>query len=136
MPLFSIAARSSLTVAQSPDRVLVVLALVIVECVALAFGDVHRHVGVAQQLLGVARMVGEYRDADADTHFDRNPARVDRRLQAVQQILRKRVDERALADVREDHGELVAADAADERTPASFAAKRFETSRSTSSPTS
>ncbi len=100
--------------AEPANRVLIVVAIVVLERRAVALRDVHGDVRVAQQLFRVARVIGGHRDADAHADLDRDAARVDGQAQALDEPQRELVHGVAVVNVGEHHGELVAADPADQ----------------------
>ena len=70
---------------------------------------VHRHVGVAQQLVGVVAVLGEERDADAGADVERMPSTVNGASSAAHEPLGDR--DAAAAPRAEQDRELVAAEA-------------------------
>ena len=83
-----------------------------VAALAVALGDVHGRVGVADQLLGVTPVSWpEDRDADAAAEGDLPVPSVHRLGEQIEDALRRVRGRLAVADVVEQHGELVAAEA-------------------------
>ena len=73
---------------------------------------VHRHVGLAQQRLGVGAVVGEQRDADAAPRAQAQVADVERALELAEQAARDALRVAGVGD-GDDQPELVAAEARD-----------------------
>ena len=76
-------------------------------------GVVHRRVGVADQRLGVAAVVGEHADADRGRDGELALLHRHRLRQLVDDLLRHLRDVRGALHLGQHHHELVAADAAD-----------------------
>ena len=75
---------------------------------AAALGDIHRHIGAAQQGFGVRAVVGIEGEADADPHIEGMPFQLEGGFQGGQELAGGPV--RALrVGPRQQHGELVAA---------------------------
>src|SRR5439155_502393 len=75
--------------------------------------EVHRSVGVLDQLLGRLPVVGEQRDTGRGGDGDRPAFGIDRRFDRLQQFLRDLLHIGALREPGQQHHELVAAEAGD-----------------------
>jgi hypothetical protein len=75
-----------------------------------ALGFVHGGVGVSEQRLDAVAVAREQADAEAGRAVQRTAVEIDRRRQGADQLLRHPGEVLLLGDVRQDNGELVAAD--------------------------
>ena len=77
-------------------------------------GEIHRRVGVLDQLVGGGAVVREHRDADRRRDRDRAPLGVDRHFDRGQQLGRHLLDLAPRRHAGQQHHELVAAEARDQ----------------------